>query len=242
MTSRFKAVLFDGGNTLMYGRAEWPPVLQEADRALARALAQYGIALEANRFRQRLKEYYARRDQDLHETTYHLVLRDLLTELGHTDVTEAQLRLALDALFRITQANWSLEAEAIPTLQALQADGYRLGLVSNAGDDQDVRQLVRRFGLEALLDFVLTSAACSYRKPHARIFEIALSHWFIPPEQAVMVGDTLAADILGAKALGMYSIWFTRHALRNAEEEARIRPDASIASLAEIPGHLRGLQ
>ena len=72
-------------------------------------------------------------------------------------------------------------------------------MISNAGDDQDVQQLVRRFDISQYFDFILTSAACSYRKPHPRIFELALSNWYFLPSEAVMVGDNLDADIRGAQ-------------------------------------------
>ena len=83
-----------------------------------------------------------------------------------------------------------------------------------------MQELVENFGIRSHFDFVLTSAACFYRKPHARAFEIALAQWSIPPEDAVMVGDSLEADIFGAKNLGMQAIWITRRAQFTADEEA----------------------
>jgi FMN phosphatase YigB (HAD superfamily) len=32
-------------------------------------------------------------------------------------------------------------------LKKLEVDGYRLGLISNAGDDHDVHQLAQRLGI-----------------------------------------------------------------------------------------------
>ncbi len=87
-----------------------------------------------------------------------------------------------------------------------------MGLISNAGDDQDVQQLARRFGIAKYFDFILTSAACSYRKPHRRIFEIALSNWYFLPSEAVMVGDNLDADVRGAQSVGLFTVWISRRA------------------------------
>ncbi len=90
------------------------------------------------------------------------------------------------------------------------------------------------WALRPHFDFVLTSAACFYRKPHPRAFEIALARWNIPPEEAVMVGDSLQADIFGAKNLGMKAIWITRRAQFTADEEQRIQPDFSLSELNEL--------
>ena len=116
----------------------------------------------------------------------------------------------------------------------MKSKNYKLGIFSNAGDDKDVQTLVENFGIRPHFDFVLTSAACFYRKPHARAFEIALARWNIPPEEAAMVGDSLQADIYGAKSLNMQTVWITRRAQFTADEEQRIHPDFSLPGLNEL--------
>lgn len=245
--SRFiQAVLFDLGGTLMYARESWAPVEAQADLALAQSLRSQGLEIDPPRFavmfRKRLLDYYVQREQTLFETTYLSVARELLDEQGYSSTTEADIRSALGALFAITQQNWLLEADALPTLNDLQSRGYRLGLVSNAGDNRDVLQLAEKFSIEPFFDFILTSAACSYRKPHPRIFELALAHWNIPPGEIAMAGDMLAADILGAQNAGLFSIWITRHAVARGDDLRRIRPDLSLPTLAEIPDALARLR
>ena len=134
----------------------------------------------------------------------------MLAERGYPGLEESAVRPALDALFTVTEENWELENDALLTLKMLESAGYRLGMVSNAGDDKDVMTLVERFGIGPYFDFILTSAACGLRKPHGRIFELALAHWGFPAAEVAMVGDTLEADILGANRAGLYSIWITR--------------------------------
>ncbi len=241
-----RAVIFDFGGTLMYGRHEWEPFIARADEALTNYLRSRGIEVNLNtfpsQFRKRLDAYFKQREQDLLETTYSFVLRELLREKGYEYVPDRTIRNALDALFAVTQSNWILEEDAIPTLKKLEKDGYRLGIISNAGDDADVQQLARRFDIHSYFDFILTSAACSYRKPHPRIFELALSNWYCPPNEAVMVGDNLDADIRGAKDAGLYGIWISRRAEPNTEDQERIQPDASLSALSELPALLDRLQ
>ena len=241
-----RAVIFDLGGTLMYERESWHSVNAKADEALTTYLRGRGLELNLSsfpvEFRRRLDEYFKQREHDLLETTYSSVLRDVLNDKGYRDISEEALRTALDRLFAVTQTNWVLEEDALPTLKRLEENGYRLGLISNAGDDKDVQQLARRFGIARFFDFILTSAACSYRKPHPRIFELALANWYFLPSEAVMVGDNLSADVQGAQNAGLYGIWISRRAGQKTDPERKVKPDASLPSLSELPASLDRLQ
>jgi putative hydrolase of the HAD superfamily len=230
----------------MYGKNAWEPYFAQADEALTEYLRLQGMELNINtfpsEFRRRLLEYFRQREKDLLEATYSSVLREILIEKGYGDVSSEVIRDALHRLFAVTQSNWTLEEDSLPTLQKLEKSGYRLGLISNAGDDQDVQNLVRGFNIQQYFDFVLTSAACSYRKPHRRIFELALANWYLLPEEAVMVGDSLIADIQGAQNVGMYGVWINRRADPQMELQESVSPDASLSSLTELPALLDHLQ
>lgn len=235
MPNPIRYLIFDLGETLMHSRADWGSIHERADAALVQSLRRHNIELDAKIFRARLHAYYEQRDKDFHETTYHLVLRELLKELGHAEVAESVLRSALDALYVVTQGNWQLETDVMETLESLASRNYKLGILSNAGDDKDVQDLIGSFGIRNYFDFVLTSAACFYRKPHPRAFEIALAHWNAMPNEAAMIGDSLEADILGAKQVDMTAIWLTRRAHFKDEDIRRIKPDFSLRKLNELP-------
>lgn len=232
--SSIKHLLFDLGGTLMHATGDWQIIYQQADEALVRKLSEYDIQLDAKIFRDQLKKYYNQRDKDFQETTYHFVLRELLKDLDYAEVAESVLRSALDAMYAVTQSNWQLENDALETLQKLKSNHYKLGIFSNAGDDKDVQQLIEKFGIQNYFDFVLTSAACFYRKPHPRAFEIALARWNITPKECVMIGDSLEADIYGAKALNMKTMWITRRAQFTKDAMQRIKPDFSLRKLLEL--------
>jgi len=228
--------LFDLGDTLMRAQNDWPPILERADRALTETLATAGLPLNADRFHQELTQtlqrYYQERDRLQIETTIFSVVRELLLQTGQPMPPDAVIYQALRARYTITQQNWQLEDDTLPSLQALRQKGLRLGIVSNAGDHQDVLDLAEQFGLAPLFDLILTSAACGFRKPHPRIFERALAHWNISPGQAVMVGDRLDTDIAGAQNSGITAIWLTRRAKIPAVIAPA--PDARVATLAEL--------
>lgn len=246
MPNILRAVIFDLGGTLMFEREATRPIGAQGDEALTRYLREQGLELNLStfplEFRKKLDMYFNQREKDLFETTYSFVLRDILSSKGYNDMSDDLIRSALDRLFAVTQTNWILESDTLSTLKKIEADGYRMGLISNAGDDKDVQQMVQKFHISRFFDFVLTSAACSYRKPHPRIFEMALSNWYFLPSEAVMVGDNLTADVKGAKAAGLFGVWLTRRANSQPEEQADIQPDATISTLAELPSILDRLQ
>ncbi|MBN1305916.1 MAG: HAD family hydrolase [Anaerolineales bacterium] len=242
MNNSIRAVIFDLGNTLMYGRESWPLVLDQADEALIQSLYSQGVALQLpgfrSRFKDRLSDYYTRRDIDLFETTYLAILRRLLSDEGFPEQPDEVIVNALDAMFAVTQENWLLEEDAVPMLDTLKEKKLRIGMISNAGYNKDVLQLIEKFRITPYFDFILTSAECSYRKPHPSIFEMALVQWNFPPQSIAMVGDTLTADVLGANAIGMLSIWITRRAENQRPARQDIHPDITIQTLAELPAAL----
>lgn len=241
MTQRFDGIFFDLGNTLLHFQGAWPDVLRQADAQLLAHLTQQGFVLDPptflQEFRARLNAYYVQREAEFVEHTTAYVLQTLLSDLGYPDTPRDALRPALRALYTASQAHWRLEDDTLPTLRALRAAGYRLGIISNAGDDEDVQTLVDKSDMRQYFDLVLSSAACGVRKPNPQIFSLALSQLGLAPERTAMVGDTLGADILGAQHAGLYSIWLTRRADTpgNRDHLDTIIPDAQISSLSELP-------
>ena len=245
-----RAVIFDLGNTLMYPVAPdlWPEVIQRGNRALMDYLCNLNILADTEcdnfmlEFNQRLHQYYDERDKQMIETSTFLVLKELLAEKGYIDISDSVIRESLDEHYAVTQKNWQLEDDTISCLNTLQEQNYKMGLVSNAGDHRDVLQLVDKFELDPYFEFVLTSAGCGYRKPHQKIFQLALEKVNARAEEVAMVGDTLKADILGANKSGMYSIWITHRTDFPPDDTLPIQPRAIIKSLGELPILLRELE
>jgi HAD superfamily hydrolase (TIGR01662 family) len=244
--SPFKVILFDLGSTLIYSKDPWPPIYEQADRALVQVLRRSEVTLEvkafSNEFETFLDAYYAERGTSLIERTTFSALHELLQQKGFYDIPASVVRLALDAMYSITQQNWYLETDAIPTLQMLRKQGYRLGLISNTSDDKNVQQLLDRWELRPFFETIITSANCGIRKPDKHIFQLALDHFGVPAEQVAMVGDSPEADIFGANQMGIYSILITRRADLPEEGELAIQPQAVIPTLDAIPGLLADIE
>lgn len=237
-------VLFDLGDTLIYFDGAWPEVMAQSHQALLNALQDAGIHLQAEvflpEFNQRLNAYYQQRESEFIQYTALYILRTMLAETGYPDLSENLLKSALAHMYSTFQPYSKLESDTLATLEVLRVHGYHLGLISNASDNDYIEALIDQAGIRPFFDIILNSAAAGMRKPHPGIFRKALDHWGANPQQAVMIGDTLGADILGARNSGLRSVWITRRADTpgNRDHLDTIVPDAAIASLAELPALL----
>jgi HAD superfamily hydrolase (TIGR01549 family) len=82
-----------------------------------------------------------------------------------------------------------------------------VGIVTNNIRDEQIEKL-RACGLEAHVDVLMASEEVGISKPDPAIFRIALERLACDPAEAVMVGDSWAADVAGARAAGIAPIWF----------------------------------
>jgi HAD superfamily hydrolase (TIGR01509 family) len=95
-----------------------------------------------------------------------------------------------------------------PVLRQLAASGLLLGAISNSHRSLDA--FAAHFKLDHLISASISSAEHGYMKPHPSIFEAALTRAGVVAADAVMVGDSLKADIEGALAAGMRGILLRR--------------------------------
>src|SRR5579871_6270323 len=129
--------------------------------------------------------------------------RELLREwLGPVSEDE------LDRYVAAEYGAWRPAHEVPPTtpllLEALRERGLKLGLVSNAFDPPELAHAeLERLGVASLLDVAVFASEVGARKPEPAIFLHALAALGVEPARALMVGDSLAADVAGAAALGI---------------------------------------
>lgn len=134
----------------------------------------------------------------------------------------------------------TVEPGTYETLCQLRDAGYELGLVSNTfvpshAMDRHLDQL----GLLELFPARIYSCDVGYRKPHRRIFDIALEQMGIAPEQAIFVGDLVKADVRGANRAGLKSIWRKPPHQPNSDRDHEA--DAVINSIRDLPRVIRQL-
>jgi len=218
-----RAVLFDVDFTLARPGSELGP------DGYVRAGERHGLRLEAAR-------YEAARDAALVDLRRH-------PELEHDDeiwfrFTERIVRgmggdadSAYDCAIEITRGwerheNFELYDDVPDALAALRAAGLSIGLVSNSA--RDVREFARHHALD--VDAGISSFHHGRTKPHASIFRAVLELLEVEPAHAAMVGDTIADDIDGARALGMLAILVDREGM-HPDFEPRIESLDELALL-----------
>jgi putative hydrolase of the HAD superfamily len=126
--------------------------------------------------------------------------------------------------------------DALETLARLQSK-YRLGLLTNGAPDLQ-QDKVQRAALESFFDAIVISGNHPVGKPDPSIFHHLLQQLNASPADALMVGNSLARDVQGARAAGIRSVWLH---IPGSEEHADCTPDFTIKSLSELPELIEGL-
>lgn len=115
---------------------------------------------------------------------------------------------------------------------------FRLGLCSNFSDGETARAVVGDAGFLPHLRSLVISDEIGIRKPRPEIFEAVAEGLGLEPREILHVGDSLKADIAGAAALGMRTVWLTRRIREPEQELARYRgprPDFALDDLRDLP-------
>ncbi len=233
-------ILFDLGFTLINFEGDFHKAMNDSYLALADSLIKSGCQINkqefANKFNQVISAYYRSRAVDLIERPVEESLQKTLASFNVNHLTETILQDAVKAMYTYTESWWKIEPDTHDTLTKLKKMGYRLGLISNASNSPDLNRLVDNHDLRKFFEIVVISADEGIRKPDPAIFKNTLTRMGVKPENAVMVGDTLPADILGAQQIGMKSIWIARRADRSENNEVlgKIKPDYTIHDLSSL--------
>ena len=244
-----KAVLFDLGGTLHKSSTSPERDLWFCRRILDR-LGDYGIFPEGG------AELLARRlavNSEIYKHESEKTLRELpaeriwseyyLREYGLTAEELAPFAEELSFLYDYERPCVMRRPHLKETMEALKAMGLRLGVISNIISRSVVRHFLAEYGIEELMDCVITSAETGIRKPSPEIFRAAEKAMDLRPEELAYVGDTISRDVIGTRKAGwalMIQISNPSIAHRDAGlENAGWEPDYRIDDLAEIPAILK---
>ncbi|HEY7465659.1 MAG TPA: HAD family hydrolase [Dehalococcoidia bacterium] len=158
-------------------------------------------------------------------------LGPLLADLGieATDVGTAALGLWFFDGCEHLISHYNCAADVLPTL----ADDFVLGVITNGPTTIQRRKFdALSCGQHFHPDLFITSEMAGCFKPDEAIFKLALARCGARPEDAVLIGDQPAIDVVGAQRAGMRGVWF------NPEGQPLpdgVRPDATIANFSELP-------
>ena len=134
-----------------------------------------------------------------------------------------------------------LFSDAIPVLESLQRQKYKIGLVTNSMLPMWMRDIeLEAYEIIDYFDVRITSGDTGYIKPHPFIYQKALELLDVKPGEAVFVGDRPEYDIEGANDAGLTSVLM---APPNLDRELNnVRPDHIISCLSELLPILEALE
>jgi putative hydrolase of the HAD superfamily len=234
-----RGVIFDLGHTLMYLDGDWEEIEAQGVADMGAFLVKQRLTLDPDQFGgtflARRQEGFARATETRIEVLATDTLRATLSVFGYSNVDHGLIEKALWHYFRLEERRYAAYPDALDVLRQLDGMGHRLGMISNATDDPLIQRVVDRLGFRPWLRPALSSAGVGIRKPDPRIFHMVLNEWGLLPEQAIMVGDTLEADILGAQLAGMRSVLVTMRENPRNTEHLDVQPDAQVDSLSLLP-------
>ena len=195
-----KAVIFDYGGTLAKTNTPWNIV---SERIAAR-LELDDIHVEPVELEKAIKEtisYRAEQHRLGLELDSYQFFNHALGNLGQTATVEIT-----DELERYVYEETTTEfAEGLDELLNELSNDYKIALLSNSWLEAP-RQTLRDHGYGRWFEVLLCSFDIGIPKPDPRIFRHILDLLMVEPSEAVMVGDSLKADVEGAIGAGLHAV------------------------------------
>jgi len=191
-----KAIVFDLDNTL----TDFMKMKSDAVTAAISGMIDAGLKLPHEDVRARIDAIY--QEQGLE---YQRVFDQLLeSELGRID--PKILASGIVAYRRARESALVLYPHVQMTLLELTKRGIRLGVVSDAPQAQVWLRLCS-LSLQHVFDAVVTFDDTGQRKPGPAPFREILRRLGAEPGESLMVGDWAERDVVGAKSLGMATVF-----------------------------------
>ncbi|MFN2446551.1 MAG: HAD family hydrolase [Vicinamibacterales bacterium] len=198
----------------------------------ARFCASHGFDIDASRFESAVKAASFILDE-VEEPLYdaELFVHYTATIIEHMGGRGPAVVTAAREIYNQWAANHHFELydDVEPVLEVLASRGVTIGVISNSHRSLDAFK--DHFRLNRLISAAVSSYEHGYLKPHRSIFDAALQQAGVAPDEALMVGDSLKADVEGALAAGLRAVLIRR----SGDHPAALPPDVHvIRSLREL--------
>lgn len=200
-----RAVFFDVDFTLIH-----PGEIFQGP-GYARTCAAHDVTVDAARFDAAVNRALPMLD-DLADPLYDhgLFIRYTAAIIEHMGGTGGGVTRAATEIYDQWAANhhFDLYDDVYDVLPALAARGLELGVISNS--HRSLEAFTAHFELDRYVRTHVSAHPNRYMKPHPSIFEAALAAARVGAHEALMVGDSLKADVEGALGAGLRAAWLRR--------------------------------
>lgn len=147
-----------------------------------------------------------------------------------------QIKLNQELMSEMAKVSKPLDG-VMDMLEALHPK-VKMGIITN-GFTELQQQRLQNTQTEKFFDIVVVSEQIGVAKPDRKVFDYAFSQMDdLDKTKILMVGDTLASDILGGYNSGIDTCWFN-HA--NLENDTKIQPTYEIKDMRELVGIVSGV-
>lgn len=115
-------------------------------------------------------------------------------------------------------------------------NNYQIVLISNARDSDRnlVRKALERVQLSQYFHEVFTPHEINERKPNPNFYLKILKLIEVEPENAIMVGDNYECDIIAAKQVGLWTVWYNPDQKQLHDENFPYH-DVELHHIADLP-------
>ena len=191
-----KAVVFDLDNTLM----DFMAMKENAIKAAVNAMIDAGLDMEAADIKRDLFAIY-----DIKGIEFQTVFDSFLEKhLGYVDWKI--LSSGVVAYRKAREASLVLYPHVNLTLTELLRRGLKLAVLSDAPRREAWLRLCY-LQLQHTFDSVITFDDTGFRKPHVKPYQKVLSLIETEPYETLMVGDWPERDLVGAREVGMCTVF-----------------------------------
>lgn len=222
-----KAVLFDLDNTLI----DFMKVKRASVDAAINAMLAAGVKLKKREATKILYGIYWKIGIE-HRQIFQKFLEAVAGKINYKVLAEGIVA------YRKTQAGIVQPySDVVPTLRKLRQQRLKLAIVSDAPRLKAWTRLVE-LGIQNYFDVVICHEDTGKYKHTGLPFKRALKLLKLKPEQCLMVGDWPERDIVGAKKLGIKTIFARYGATKKIKKSGA---DFEINSVKEVAGVVKRL-
>ena len=191
-----KAIIFDLDNTLL----DFIKMKQFSVKAAITAMNEAGLEVNEEKAYKDIFDLYVEKGWENQQ-----VFDDYLNQTVGK-VSNKILAAGIVSYRRAREATLLVYPNVNKTLIELIKMGIKLAVVSDAPSREAWMRLYY-LNLHHVFDPVLTYDDTGVRKPSEKPFKMALDVLNVEPEEALMIGDWPERDVVGAKQIGMKTIF-----------------------------------
>ncbi len=192
-----KAVIFDLDNTLL----DFVTMKREAVRSALVAMSEAGLDIDSEKSYKRMMQLYEENGWERNQYVFNKFLREIDGRLNYK-----YLAAGIVAYRRAKDKHLKLYPNVEKTLNEINSRGIKLAIVSDA-PSREAWMRMCYLKLHNTFDVVITFDDSKERKPSPAPFKLALGKLNMSKDDVLMVGDWPERDVVGAKNMGIRTIF-----------------------------------